>query len=244
MKVSIGVGGAASGSKRDFERVVDFVVEAEKLGVDVAWSAEAWGQDGVAPLAYLAAKTDRIKLGTGILQISARTPSMTAMTALTMAAISNDRFILGLGASGPQVVEGLQGVPFKAPLSRMRETVDIIKLAFAGEKLSYQGRFHQLPLPDGEGKALRLAQPGNPNIPIYLATLGPNSLVYTGEVADGWLGTSFTPGHASAHLGYLKEGLDKSGRGLADLDIQAGGCLLYTSPSPRDQRGSRMPSSA
>lgn len=227
MKVSIGVGGAASGSKRDFERVVDFVVEAEKLGVDVAWSAEAWGQDGVAPLAYLAAKTDRIKLGTGILQISARTPSMTAMTALTMAAISNDRFILGLGASGPQVVEGLQGVPFKAPLSRMRETVDIIKLAFAGEKLSYQGRFHQLPLPDGEGKALRLAQPGNPNIPIYLATLGPNSLVYTGEVADGWLGTSFTPGHASAHLDYLKEGLDKSGRGLADLDIQAGGMVAF-----------------
>lgn len=227
MKVSIGVGGAASGSKRDFERVVDFVVEAEKLGVDVAWSAEAWGQDGVAPLAYLAAKTDRIKLGTGILQISARTPSMTAMTALTMAAISNDRFILGLGASGPQVVEGLQGVPFKAPLSRMRETVDIIKLAFAGEKLSYQGRFHQLPLPDGEGKALRLAQPGNSNIPIYLATLGPNSLVYTGEVADGWLGTSFTPGHASAHLDYLKEGLDKSGRGLADLDIQAGGMVAF-----------------
>ena len=227
MKVSIGVGGAASGSKRDFERVVDFVVEAEKLGVDVAWSAEAWGQDGVAPLAYVAAKTDRIKLGTGILQISARTPSMTAMTALTMAAISNDRFILGLGASGPQVVEGLQGVPFKAPLSRMRETVDIIKLAFAGEKLSYQGRFHQLPLPDGEGKALRLAQPGNSNIPIYLATLGPNSLVYTGEVADGWLGTSFTPGHASAHLDYLKEGLDKSGRGLADLDIQAGGMVAF-----------------
>ena len=227
MKVSIGVGGAASGSKRDFERVVDFVVEAEKLGVDVAWSAEAWGQDGVAPLAYLAAKTHRIKLGTGILQISARTPSMTAMTALTMAAISNDRFILGLGASGPQVVEGLQGVPFKAPLSRMRETVDIIKLAFAGEKLSYNGRFHQLPLPGGEGKALRLAQPGNPNIPIYLATLGPNSLVYTGEVADGWLGTSFTPEHAGAHLDYLREGVTKAGRTMADLDIQAGGMVAF-----------------
>lgn len=227
MKVSIGVGGAASGSKRDFERVVDFVVEAEKLGVDAAWSAEAWGQDGVAPLAYLAAKTDRIKLGTGILQISARTPSMTAMTALTMAAISNDRFLLGLGASGPQVVEGLQGVPFKAPLSRMRETVDIIKLAFAGEKLSYDGRFHKLPLPGGEGKALRLAQPGNANIPIYLATLGPNSLVYTGEMADGWLGTSFTPEHAGAHLDYLQEGLKKSGRQLADIDIQAGGMIAF-----------------
>ena len=227
MKVSIGVGGAASGGKRDFDRVVDFVLEAEKLGVDAAWSAEAWGQDGVAPLAFLAAKTSRIKLGTGILQISARTPSMTAMTALTMAALSDDRFILGLGASGPQVVEGLQGVPFKAPLSRMRETVEIIKLAFAGEKLSYSGRFHKLPLPGGEGKALRLAQPGNANIPIYLATLGPNSLVYTGEVADGWLGTSFTPEHAGAHLDYLQEGLKKSDRKLTDLDIQAGGMVAF-----------------
>ena len=207
--------------------MVDLVLEAEKLGVDAAWSAEAWGQDGVAPLAFLAAKTSRIKLGTGILQISARTPSMTAMTALTMAALSDDRFILGLGASGPQVVEGLQGVPFKAPLSRMRETVEIIKLAFAGEKLSYSGRFHKLPLPGGEGKALRLAQPGNANIPIYLATLGPNSLVYTGEVADGWLGTSFTPEHAGAHLDYLQEGLKKSDRKLTDLDIQAGGMVAF-----------------
>ncbi len=99
MKVSIGVGGAASGQERDFDRQVDYVVEAEKLGVDAVWTAEAWGQDAVTPLAYLAARTDRIKLGTGIMQISARTPSMTAMTALTMAALSNDRFLLGLGVS-------------------------------------------------------------------------------------------------------------------------------------------------
>ncbi len=137
MKVSIGIGGAASGGRRDFEDQVAYVVEAEALGVDTVWTAEAWGQDAISPLAYLAAKTQRIRLGTGIMQISARTPSMTAMTALTMAAISNDRFILGLGASGPQVVEGLQGQPFKAPLTRMRETVEIIKLAFAGEKLAY-----------------------------------------------------------------------------------------------------------
>ena len=122
MKVSIGIGGAASGRKRDFDEQVDYVVEAEKLGVDAVWTAEAWGQDAISPLAYLGAKTSRIKLGTGIMQISARAPAMTAMTALTMAAITNDRFILGLGASGPQVVEGLHGRPFKAPLTRMKET--------------------------------------------------------------------------------------------------------------------------
>ena len=228
MKVSIGIGGAASGGRRDdFGDNVDFVVEAEKLGVDAVWSAEAWGQDAVAPLAYLAARTERIRLGTGIMQISARAPSMTAMTALTMASISGDRFILGLGASGPQVVEGLQGRPFKAPLTRMRETVDIVKLAFAGERIAYQGRHHQLPLPGGEGKALRLAQPGNDRIPIYLATLGPNALRYTGEAADGWLGTSFTPEHADAHLGPIRAGAQAAGRSLADIDIQVGGTVAF-----------------
>ena len=227
MKVSIAVGGAASGRHRDFERQVEFVVEAEKLGVDMAWSAEAWGQDAVAPLAFLAARTERIGLGTGIMQISARTPSMTAMTALTMAAISGDRFRLGLGASGPQVVEGLQGTSFRAPLSRMRETVDIVRLAFAGEKLAYEGRHHRLPLPGGEGKALRLAQPGNAKIPIYLATLGPRALEYTGAEADGWLGTSFTPEGAAAHLEHLRRGAESTGRSLGDIDLQAGGAVAF-----------------
>ncbi len=227
MKVSIGIGGAASGARQDFADQVRFVVEAEKLGVDTVWTAEAWGQDAIAPLAYIAARTERIRLGTGIMQISARTPSMTAMTALTMAAISGNRFLLGLGISGPQVVEGLQGRPFKAPLTRLRETVDIVKLAFAGERLAYQGRFHQLPLPGGEGKALRLAQPGNPNIPIYLATLGPKSLEYTGEVADGWLGTSFTPEHAGSHLDHIRAGANAAGRSLDAIDIQAGGSLAF-----------------
>ena len=167
MKVSIGIGGAASGQRRDFDEQVEYVVEAEKLGIDAVWSAEAWGQDAIAPLAYLAARTGRIRLGTGIMQISARVPAMTAMTALTMAAISNDRFILGLGTSGPQVVEGLQGQPFKAPLTRLIETVEIIKLALAGEKIEYHGKHHELPLPGGQGKALRLSQPANSNIPIW-----------------------------------------------------------------------------
>ncbi len=168
MKVSIGIGigigGAASGQRRDFDEQVEYVVEAEKLGVDAVWSAEAWGQDAIAPLAYLAARTNRIRLGTGIMQISARVPAMTAMTALTMAAISENRFILGLGTSGPQVVEGLQGRPFKAPLTRLKETLEIIKLAFAGEKIEYHGKYHELPLPGGEGKALKLSQSQHPDL--------------------------------------------------------------------------------
>ena len=227
MKVSIGIGGAASNAQRDFQEHVAFVTEAEKLGVDAAWSAEAWGQDAVTPLAYLAARTERIRLGTGIMQISARTPSMTAMTALSLAAISGDRFLLGLGVSGPQVVEGLQGRPFRAPLTRLRETVDIVRLAFAGERIRYDGKHHRLPLPGGEGKALRLAQGANPNIPIYLATLGPKALVYTGEAADGWLGTSFVPNAANAHLAHIREGATAAGRSMRDIDIQVGGTVGF-----------------
>jgi len=227
MKVSIGIGGAASGQKRDFDEQVEYVVEAEKLGVHAVWTAEAWGQDAIAPLAYIAARTNRIQLGTGIMQISARVPATTAMTALTMAAISNDRFILGLGTSGPQVVEGLHGQPFKAPLTRLKETVQIIKLAFAGEKIEFHGKYHELPLPGGQGKALRLSQPGNSKIPIYLATLKPQALEYTGAVADGWLGTSFTPEHAAAHLDYLRRGAEAAGRTFADIDIEVGGTVAF-----------------
>ena len=219
VKVAIGVGGAASGRDRDFERVVAYAQEAERLGVDSAWTAEAWGMDAVAPLAFLAARTTTLRLGTGIMQISARTPSMTAMTALTLAALSGDRFLLGLGASGPQVVEGLQGVPFRAPITRMRETVEIVRLALRGEKLAYAGRHHMLPLPGGEGKALRLAQAPCPGLPIYLATLSPKGLALTGELADGWLGTSFTPEHADAHLAHLAAGAARAGRSLADIDL-------------------------
>ena len=226
MKVSIAIGGAAS-TTDNFQQQVAFVLEAEKLGVDTVWSAEAWGQDAVTPLAYLAARTERIRLGTGIMQISARVPSMTAMTALSLAALSNDRFLLGLGVSGPQVVEGLQGQPFRAPLTRMRETVDIVRQAFAGERIRYEGKHHRLPLPGGEGKALRLSQGANPNIPIYLATLGPRALVYTGEAADGWLGTSFVPNAADAHLAHIRQGAEAAGRNMRDIDIQVGGAVGF-----------------
>ena len=226
MRVSVGIGGPASGTSKGFGEQVEFVQEAERLGVDSVWSAEAWGHDAIVPLAYLAAKTSSIKLGTGIMQISARTPSMTAMTAMTMASLTDDRFLLGLGNSGPQVVEGLQGRPFAQPLKRMQETVEILKLAFRGEKLEYNGKHHVLPLPGGEGKALRLSQPPM-RVPIYLATLGPNALRYTGMIADGWLGTSFTPDHSDAHLQYLIEGAQSAGRNIADIDLAAGGTVAF-----------------
>ena len=233
MKTAIAVGGPASGKQRDFERAVEFVLEAERLGVDSVWTAEAWGMDAVAPLAFLAARTTRIRLGTGIMQISARVPVMTAMTALSMAALSGNRFLLGLGASGPQVVEGLHGQPFARPLTRMRETIEIVRMAFRGEKIAYEGRHHRLPLPGGEGKALRLAQPANPEIPIYLATLAPKALELTGELADGWLGTSFTPEHADAHLAPIAAGAEKAGRRLGDLDLCVGGSVGFADdPEP------------
>ncbi len=227
MRTAIAIGGAASGRRNDWDEQVAFVREAERLGVDIVWSAEAWGQDAVVPLAYLAAVTERIQLGSGIMQISARVPSMTAMTALTLATVSGNRFVLGLGASGPQVVEGLNGQPFARPLERMREHVDIVRLAFAGEKLTYQGNQYVLPRPGGEGKALRLSQPGNPDIPIYLATLAPNALAYTGAAADGWVGTSFIPEEGGVLIDQIRAGAEAAGRELSAIDLQAGGSVAF-----------------
>lgn len=204
----------------DWQNHVAYAVEAERLGVDFVWSPELWGYDAVTPLAYLAAKTSRIRLGTGIMQIGARTPTMTAMTAMTMAALTHDRFILGLGVSGPQVMEGWHGVPFAQPLQRTRETVEIVRKVVRGERLTYDGKIYQLPLPGGEGKALTsFAQP-SPQLPIYLATLGPKNLELTGEIADGWLGTSFIPEHASLFFSPIEQGAKKVGRTLADIDLQ------------------------
>ena len=150
MRISISLGGSLS--SLSLEEQVTYVQEAEALGVHSVWTVEGWGKDAVTPLAYLAARTDKIRLGTAIMQISARAPAMTAMTALTLAALSTNRFILGLGVSGPQVVEGLHGVRYDRPLSRLRETVEIVRRAFAGEKLDYQGDQFQLPLPAGPGQ--------------------------------------------------------------------------------------------
>jgi F420-dependent oxidoreductase-like protein len=203
-----------------WEPHITYAVEAERLGVDFAWSPEAWGYDAVTPLAYLAAKTSRIRLGTGIMQIGARTPAMIAMTAMTMAALSDDRFILGLGVSGPQVMEGWHGVRFAHPLQRTREVIDIVRMITRGERLSYAGEIYQLPLSGGEGKALVSAAQPRPNLPIYLATLGPKNLELTGELANGWLGTSFIPEHASLFFDTIATGAKRAGRSLADLDLQ------------------------
>ena len=222
MQTSIGIGSAYYNGQ-DWLETVDFTQEAEKLGVNHVWSAEAWGMDAVVPLAYLAARTDKIKLGTGIMQITSRAPSMTAMTCQSMRTVSDNRFILGLGVSGPQVVEGLHGAAFAHPVARLRECLEIIKLGLNGERVSYQGKHYELPRREGEGKAIRLSQPPCPNLPIYLATLGPKSLELTGEVANGWLGTSFIPEHADVFFDHIKKGLDKAGRSWADIDIQVGG---------------------
>ena len=222
MHTAISIGSAYYNGE-DWDQLVQYTQAADKMGVTQAWSAEAWGMDAIVPLAFLAAKTERLKLGTGILQISSRVPSMIAMTAQSLDTVSKGRFILGLGVSGPQVVEGLHGAAFAKPLGRLREVVEILQLALAGQKVAYEGEHYLLPRPGGEGKPIRLSQPPRPDLPIYLATLGPKSLQMTGELANGWLGTCYLPEHAHVFLDDLKAGAIRAGRSLADLDIQAGG---------------------
>jgi F420-dependent oxidoreductase-like protein len=212
----------------DWQAASAYVVEAERLGVDCLWSAEAWGHDAATPLAFMAARTSRIRLGTGIMQAGTRTPALVAMTAMSLAAMSGGRFLLGLGVSGPQVIEGWHGIRFERPVARMRETVEIVRRAARGERLAYKGKIYELPLPGGEGKALRSAARPQPEIPIYLATLSPRSLEMTGEIADGWLGTSFMPEHARVFFDHLEAGAVRAGRSLAQLDLQAGGVVAFS----------------
>jgi F420-dependent oxidoreductase-like protein len=197
-----------------------YAVEAERLGIDYVWSAEAWGHDAATPLAFVAARTSRIRLGTAIMQAGTRTPALVAMTAMSLDAMSAGRFILGLGVSGPQVIEGWHGIPYARPLMRMREITEIVRRAVRGERLTYKGTVYELPLPGGEGKALRSAATPRPNIPIYLATLSPKSLEMTGEIADGWLGTSFVPEHARIFLDPITTGAARAGRSLDAIDLQ------------------------
>jgi F420-dependent oxidoreductase-like protein len=225
MKVAIGGG---LDTNENWDELTTYVLEAERLGVDSVWSAEAWGLDGATILAYLVAKTSRIKLGSGIFQTVGRTPANLAMTAMSLASMSGDRFMLGLGASGPQVVEGWHGVPFKKPKRRIRETIEIVKLVSSGEKLAYEGEIFQLPLPGGEGKSIRIRAQPRPNIPIYLATLSPKSLELTGELADGWLGTSFMPEHADVFFEHIERGAKKAGRSLNDIDLAVGGAVAFS----------------
>ncbi|MEU2587539.1 LLM class flavin-dependent oxidoreductase [Streptomyces avermitilis] len=216
---------ASGGTWRD---TVDYVTEAEKLGLDICWVAEAWGSEAPSPLGYLAARTERMLLGSGIIQLGTRTPMAIARAAITLSNISEGRFLLGLGPSGPQVIEGLHGVPFARPLARMRETVEILRCATTGEKISYAGREFTLPLPGGEARPMRLSMRAEYDIPVYLATLSPKMLELTGRIADGWLGTSFVPeGAKEAYFDHLDKGLAAAGRTRADLDICQGAEVAF-----------------
>ena len=214
------------GAGNDAENLA-LAVEADRLGYAVCWAAEAYGSDAVTVLAWVAAQTRTIDVGSAVLQIPARTPAMTAMTAATLDTLSGGRFRLGLGLSGPQVSEGWHGVRFDRPLARTREYVDIVRTALRREAVAYQGRHYQLPLPDGPGKALRLiVHPVRPEIPIYLAAVGPKNLALTGEIADGWLAIFFSPEHAALSLDPIRSARAASGRGpasdpLAGFDVVA-----------------------
>jgi len=194
--------------------------EADRLGYSAVWASEAYGSDAVTMLAWMAGQTTRIDLGSAILQIPARSPAMTAMTAATLDTLSGGRFRLGLGVSGPQVSEGWHGVRFGRPLQRTREYVEIVRRAVAGETVSYDGQFYQLPLPDGPGKALKLSfHPARTRIPIYLAAVGPKNLELAGEVADGWLAIFFAPEYAREQLDSIASGRARAGLKLDGFDV-------------------------
>jgi F420-dependent oxidoreductase-like protein len=181
--------------------------EAERLGYSCVWVAEAYGSDTATMLAWLAGQTERIELGSAVFQIPGRTPAMTAMTAATLDLLSGGRFRLGLGVSGPQVSEGWHGVRFAKPLARTREYVEIVNLALSRKNVQYAGEHYTLPLPDGPGKALRLAlHPVRDHVPVYLAAVGPKNLQLAGEIADGWLAVFFAPEFAQEQLAALNVG--------------------------------------
>ena len=198
--------------------------EAENLGYHVLWSAEAYGSDAVTPLAWVGAQTSRIHLGTGIMQMHGRTPANTAMTAMTLDQLSGGRFILGLGVSGPQVVEGWHGVSYGKPLPRTREYVAILRSIFAREApLEHQGAYFQVPYQgadaSGLGKPLKSILHGRPDLPIYLAAIGPKNVELTAEIADGWLPTFFSAERFDVFREGLERGFAKAGR-PADYPLQ------------------------
>ena len=206
-----------------WRETVEFVVAAEGLGLDVCWVAEACGADAPSVLGFLAARTDRLLLGSGIVQVGPRTPVAVAQLAATLCNMTDGRFLLGLGPSGPQVIEGLHGVSFHRPLQRMRETVEIVRAALTGEKVSHQGELFTIPLFGSDTRPMRLSIRAEHPVPVYLATLSPKMLQLTGQVADGWLGTSFVPeGAKAAYFDHLDAGLAAAGRTRAGLDVCQG----------------------
>jgi F420-dependent oxidoreductase-like protein len=211
--MQVGVGATITGPAD-----ADFVVAAERLGAASVWVPEAWGHDALTPLAYLAARTSTIRLCTGIVQVGARSPAMLAMQAMSVQAMSAGRLTLGLGASGPRVMEAWHGVPFTKPLGAMRDTIEIVRRVARGDRLEHDATVYRLPLP-GSGRGIRSMAPPVDPIPMVIAALGPRSLELTGEIADGWLGNAFMPEHAEVFLGSIRAGCERAGRSLDDLEL-------------------------
>ena len=196
------------------------VQEAERLGYDSVWAAEAYGSDAATVLAWLAAGTSSIRLGSAIFQMPGRSPAMTAMTAATIDELSGGRMVLGIGSSGPQVAEGWHGQRFARQLQRTREYVEVVRMALTRQRVEFHGETIELPLPDGPGKALKLTiAPVQERIPIYLAAIGPKNTALAGEIADGWIPTFFSPEHVGDLRQLLEEGAARSGRSLDDFDM-------------------------
>jgi F420-dependent oxidoreductase-like protein len=218
MKLGLNVGywGLGMGPQDQLE----VVQEAERLGFDSVWAAEAYGSDAATVLAWLAAGTTKIKLGSAIFQMPGRSPAMTAMTAATIDELSDGRMVLGIGSSGPQVAEGWHGQRFAHQIQRTREYVTVVRKALARERLEFKGETLELPLPDGPGKALKLMiTPKQERIPIYLAAIGPKNTALAGEIADGWIPTFFSPEYVADFRALLQEGADRAGRSLDGFDI-------------------------
>ena len=214
-----------------FREAAEQVVEFEKLGVDIALVPEAYSFDAISQLGYLAAKTSRIELGSGVVPIYTRTPSLLAMTAAGVDYVSDGRFRLGIGTSGPQVVEGFHGVPFDAPMGRTREVVEICRQVWRRERVNYDGRYYQLPLPadrgTGLGKALKLINhPVRERIPIVIAALGPQNVQLTAEIAEGWQPVFYMPEKADEVWGdALRAGFAKRDPALGELDVMVSASL-------------------
>ncbi len=203
---------------------MDRILEAERLGYDSVWTAEAYGSDAVTPAAWIAARTARIHVGTAIMQLAGRTPTLTAMTAMTLDALSGRRFRLGLGVSNPQVVEGWHGQPYGRPLARTREYVEIVRSILRREKpLEHRGEYYQIPYggadATGLGKPLRSILHGRADLPIYLAALGPRNVALAAEIADGWIPTFFSPRRITMFRGWLDEGFRARGGAPAAFDV-------------------------
>jgi F420-dependent oxidoreductase-like protein len=201
--------------------------EAERLGYDSIWTAEAYGSDAVVPAAWIAAQTSRIHVGTAIMQIAGRTPAMTAMTAMTLDGLSGGRFRLGLGVSGPQVVEGWHGEPFGKPLKKTREYVDIVRAVLRREKpVEYRGEYYQIPYAGadatGLGKPLKSILHGRADMPIYIAAIGPKNVAMTAEIADGWIPIFFSPRRMPMFREWMKEGFARAGKSGDGFDIMPG----------------------